>query len=218
MKTMKTFAAVAIAACPASAGAGNCTMEHDVDYNGHDIVPLAKRLTVDTADQCCQICRATAGCLFWSWNSAGNRQCCPKTSDTGRKIISGITSGSLHIAPPAAPTPTPPNFPWFDPNVSISNRVEMLVGNMTLDEKIHNMVVNTPGVPRLAVPTYHWRNNVLHGLVDNGVSTMFPQVLPAQTTGITSNFPCLPVSSPPTARAPRANTRTFAGDGHGGNL
>ena len=25
------------------------------------------------------------------------------------------------------------------------------------------------------IPAYHWRNNVLHGTVDNGISTQFPQ-------------------------------------------
>ena len=34
-------------------------------------------------------------------------------------------------------------------------------------------------IPRLAVPSYDWRNNVLHGLVDNGVSTQFPQAIGA---------------------------------------
>eukprot|EP01051_Picozoa_sp_SAG22_P012543 SAG22_NODE_1314_length_4773_cov_3.303594_2_plen_210_part_00 len=33
----------------------------------------------------------------------------------------------------------------------------------------------TPSIPRLGVPAYHWRNNILHGTVDNGVSTQFPQ-------------------------------------------
>jgi beta-glucosidase-like glycosyl hydrolase len=32
-------------------------------------------------------------------------------------------------------------------------------------------------IPRLSIPSYDWRSNVLHGLVDNGVSTQFPQAI-----------------------------------------
>ena len=46
---------------------------------------------------------------------------------------------------------------------------------MTLEEKLAQLDTDTPAIPRLTVPSYHWRNNVLHGTVDNGVSTQFPQ-------------------------------------------
>eukprot|EP00300_Choanocystis_sp_HF-7_P020519 c20614_g1_i1.p1 GENE.c20614_g1_i1~~c20614_g1_i1.p1 ORF type:complete len:760 (+),score=123.48 c20614_g1_i1:148-2280(+) len=39
------------------------------------------------------------------------------------------------------------------------------------------MITNTSAIPRLGVPAYHWRNNILHGLVDNGLSTQFPQAI-----------------------------------------
>jgi hypothetical protein len=42
-------------------------------------------------------------------------------------------------------------------------------------EKVAQLVVGTPAIERLGVPAYHWRNNILHGTVDNGLSTQFPQ-------------------------------------------
>ena len=53
----------------------------------------------------------------------------------------------------------------------------------TLQEKVSQLVVDAPAIDRVGVPAYHWRSNVLHGLVDNGVSTMFPQA-----TGLAATF------------------------------
>eukprot|EP01064_Diplonema_japonicum_P002689 TRINITY_DN11729_c0_g1_i1.p1 TRINITY_DN11729_c0_g1~~TRINITY_DN11729_c0_g1_i1.p1 ORF type:complete len:751 (+),score=181.34 TRINITY_DN11729_c0_g1_i1:41-2254(+) len=68
-------------------------------------------------------------------------------------------------------------FPWFDNTLPRRERVAMLVGNMTTQEKIAQMVVAAPAIDRLGVGSYHWRNNVLHGDVDNGVSTQFTQAI-----------------------------------------
>lgn len=59
----------------------------------------------------------------------------------------------------------------------MSRRVDELVASLTLSEKTQQLVRQTKAVPRLGLPSYNWRNNVLHGVVDNGVSTMFPQAI-----------------------------------------
>jgi len=55
--------------------------------------------------------------------------------------------------------------------------VAALLGAMCQSERVAQLVVDTPAIPHLGVHAYHWRNNVLHGLVDNGVSTQFPQAI-----------------------------------------
>jgi hypothetical protein len=46
--------------------------------------------------------------------------------------------------------------PWFDVKLPRTERVAALVDAMALDEKIDQLVVNTPSIPRLGVPAYHW--------------------------------------------------------------
>jgi beta-glucosidase len=54
-------------------------------------------------------------------------------------------------------------------------RAESLVDVLTDAERILQLVTDAPAIKRARVPAYMWRNNVLHGLVDNGISTQFPQ-------------------------------------------
>ena len=67
--------------------------------------------------------------------------------------------------------------PWFDQTLPRSQRVASLLAQLNAEEKIAQLVVDTPKIARLGVPAYHWRNNILHGTVDNGVSTQFPQAI-----------------------------------------
>ena len=71
----------------------------------------------------------------------------------------------------------PQSQPWFNQNLPRDQRVASLIAELTPTEKIAQMVVDTPRIARLGVPAYHWRNNILHGTVDNGVSTQFPQAI-----------------------------------------
>jgi beta-glucosidase len=50
-----------------------------------------------------------------------------------------------------------------------------LVAVLTDAERVKQLVTSAPAIPRVGVPAYMWRNNILHGLVDNGISTQFPQ-------------------------------------------
>ena len=67
--------------------------------------------------------------------------------------------------------------PWFNASLPRSQRVAALLAAMTTDEKVAQLVVNASAIRRLGVPAYEWRNNILHGTVDNGVSTVFPQAI-----------------------------------------
>jgi len=66
---------------------------------------------------------------------------------------------------------------WFDTNLSIEERSVALVEAMTLEEKISQLMDQSPAIPRLAIPEYNWWNECLHGLARNGRATVFPQAI-----------------------------------------
>lgn len=67
--------------------------------------------------------------------------------------------------------------PWLNWTLPTATRAKALVAAMQPEEKTPQLVVDAPAIERLQVPAYHWRSNVLHGLVSNGVSTVFPQAI-----------------------------------------
>lgn len=56
-------------------------------------------------------------------------------------------------------------------------RAKALVAQMTLEEKVSQMLYTAKAVPRLGIPEYNWWNEALHGVARAGVSTMFPQAI-----------------------------------------
>ncbi|MCR4587510.1 MAG: glycoside hydrolase family 3 C-terminal domain-containing protein [Lachnospiraceae bacterium] len=56
-------------------------------------------------------------------------------------------------------------------------RAAALVGKMTLDEKVSQLVNHSPAIERLGIPAYDWWNEALHGVGRAGVATVFPQAV-----------------------------------------
>ena len=56
-------------------------------------------------------------------------------------------------------------------------RAKELVSQMTLEEKVFQMLHNAPAIERLHIPAYNWWNEALHGVARAGVATMFPQAI-----------------------------------------
>ncbi len=50
-----------------------------------------------------------------------------------------------------------------------------IIAKMTLEEKISQMMNETPGIPRLGIEPYDWWNEGLHGVGRDGRATVFPQ-------------------------------------------
>ncbi|MFW5774615.1 MAG: glycoside hydrolase family 3 N-terminal domain-containing protein, partial [Tangfeifania sp.] len=67
------------------------------------------------------------------------------------------------------------NFEYLNTNLSVDERVDILVSQMTTEEKIDQMVYTAPAIPRLGVPEYNWWNESLHGVARAGYATVFPQ-------------------------------------------
>ena len=75
-----------------------------------------------------------------------------------------------------------PQRPWLEPDRPIAERVAALVGEMTLDEKVAQMMDQAPAIDRLGVPAYGWWNEALHGVARAGVATVFPQAIALAAT------------------------------------
>lgn len=68
-------------------------------------------------------------------------------------------------------------LPFMNPDLSVSERVEDLIGRMTLEEKVSQLRYDSPEIERLGIPAYNWWNECLHGVARNGRATVFPQAI-----------------------------------------
>jgi beta-glucosidase len=68
-------------------------------------------------------------------------------------------------------------FKFQNPKLVLEARVSDLISQMTLDEKISQMIDVAPAIPRLGVPAYNWWSEGLHGIAAAGVATVFPQAI-----------------------------------------
>ena len=61
-----------------------------------------------------------------------------------------------------------------NPSLSIDERAQLLLNQLTLDEKLGMMEHRNPAVERLGIPTYSWWNEALHGVARDGFATVYP--------------------------------------------
>jgi len=72
--------------------------------------------------------------------------------------------------------------PFMNPNLPMEQRVDDLLGRMTLEEKASQLVNQSRAIPRLGVSAYDWWSEALHG-VAFGTATVFPEPI-----GLASSF------------------------------
>lgn len=96
-------------------------------------------------------------------------------SETRRFLIGGAVLVTALAGMSLAQTTKP--LPYLDTSLPKIERAADLVGRMTLDEKISEMMNSSAAVPRLDVPAYDWWNEGLHGVARSGYATMFPQAI-----------------------------------------
>ncbi len=63
---------------------------------------------------------------------------------------------------------------YMNYNLPVELRIRDLISRMTIEEKISQMVHNSPAIERLGIPKYNWWNEALHGIARNGLATVFP--------------------------------------------
>jgi len=69
-----------------------------------------------------------------------------------------------------------------DTSLPLEKRVDSLIVQLTVDEKISQLMMASPAIPRLGIPAYHWWNEALHGVARNGIATVFPQAIALAAT------------------------------------
>ena len=68
-------------------------------------------------------------------------------------------------------------FPFYNPSLSMDERVADLISRLTLEEKIAQMINGTPAIERLNIPPYDYWNEALHGIGRSCAATVFPQAI-----------------------------------------
>src|ERR1700722_4141993 len=66
---------------------------------------------------------------------------------------------------------------YLDPALPTAQRVDDLVGRLTLAEKVAQMQNQAPSIPRLHIAEYDWWSEGLHGIARSGYATVFPQAI-----------------------------------------
>jgi beta-glucosidase len=65
-------------------------------------------------------------------------------------------------------------LPFRDTKLSFEKRADDLIGRLTLEEKVSQMIDQAKAIPRLNIPEYNWWNECLHGVARAGLATVFP--------------------------------------------
>lgn len=60
--------------------------------------------------------------------------------------------------------------------------IDSLLSQMTLEEKIGQMMNDAPAIERLGIPAYNWWNECLHGVARAGLATVYPQAIALAAT------------------------------------
>ncbi len=74
------------------------------------------------------------------------------------------------------------DFPFRNPGLSTEKRIDDLLGRLTLEGKVMQMMDKTPAIERLGIPVYNWWNEALHGVARTGLATVFPQAIALAAT------------------------------------
>jgi beta-glucosidase len=86
----------------------------------------------------------------------------------------------LATLPPAigaAQAPEPADLPFRNPDLPREERIDDIIGRLTLEEKVGLMIERAHGVGHLGIPPFPWWSEALHGVARTGRATVFPQAI-----------------------------------------
>lgn len=92
-------------------------------------------------------------------------------------IAAGLPGGLSAPSAAAPPQGTSGDFPFRNPRLPLSERIEDLLARLKLGEKITQLMNDSPAIPRLGIPAYNWWSEACHGVGRNGRATVFPQTI-----------------------------------------
>jgi len=79
--------------------------------------------------------------------------------------------------PGKAEVDTSAGMPFRNHDLPMEQRIDDLLGRLTLDEKVSLMIERARPVERLAIPAFPWWGEALHGVARTGRATVFPQAI-----------------------------------------
>jgi len=71
---------------------------------------------------------------------------------------------------------------WQNTSLSVDIRVNDLISQMTLSEKISQLGNQSSAITRLGIPAYDYWSEALHGVARSGLATSFPQAIALSST------------------------------------
>lgn len=74
------------------------------------------------------------------------------------------------------------DYPFRNPHLPLEQRIDDLLSRLTPEEKVGQMMNQTPAIERLGIPPYDWWNEALHGVARAGRATVFPQAIAMAAT------------------------------------
>ena len=77
---------------------------------------------------------------------------------------------------------SPADLPFRNPDLPVEQRIDDLLGRLTLDEKVSLMIERAAPVERLGIPRFPWWGEALHGVARTGRATVFPQAIALAAT------------------------------------
>ena len=75
---------------------------------------------------------------------------------------------------------------YKNPSAPTETRIDDLVSRMSLEEKISQLMNDSPAIDHLGIPAYNWWNECLHGVARAGRATVFPEAIGLAATWDTS--------------------------------
>ncbi|MER6369701.1 glycoside hydrolase family 3 C-terminal domain-containing protein [Streptomyces mirabilis] len=90
-----------------------------------------------------------------------------------------LTAGLTAAVPAGADDPA---YAFRDPRLPVTERVNDLLGRLTLDEKVSLLHQYEPAIPRLGIQSFRTGTEALHGVAWLGRATVFPQAIGLAST------------------------------------
>ena len=111
-----------------------------------------------------------------------------RVSDAAGKVVTQATAATLQATADRLEEPLKripqvagPEL-WKDTARPPAERAADLVRRLSVAERISQIMMSAPGIPRLGIPAYDWWNECLHGVARAGVATVFPQAIAGAAT------------------------------------